>query len=273
MSKQLPSKTFPKQIGRVDFNVDHFRRVILHNGLRVQWQQASECPCVSQGTGASLGLTLDPGLTNLAGLTEAAVLNCPSCKGRGYRHHSPQEIRALVQQVRSDPSRSTPQGDYASGTASITTLPEHKINWGDRLTVLDSVLRFRETVEYDGEATAQTRYPIVTQTLTTDPEQDVGVLDLYAADATGIAPLDNELVEGVDFTVTAEGAIAWVNPPALGVRWSISYYANPVYVVTDLPYPARDTWAKIKTSVPVRKSMPMRAVATLEFMASGEDAP
>lgn len=270
MSKTLPSFVFPKEIGRVDFRRDGFRRMIQHNGMDVTWEMASECPCVDSGEG--LGLTLDTGLSSLPGLTQQAQTDCPSCGGRGYRHHSAQTIRALVLTMSNEPERSQPQGDYAQGTVNVTTLPEHRLSWGDRITLQESVIRYRETKVYAGEAISDTRYPVFTRELRTDPPQQVGVIDIYAADLTNLAPLNNEKVEGVDFTVNGSGQIVWVNPPDNGARWAISYYANPVYVVTDLPHPVRDTRAKIKVPSAVFTSLPLKAVCTLEFLATGEGA-
>lgn len=270
MSKSLPSFFRKKPRPRVDFNPSYFRSMVQNNGVYVLWEMVSECPCTRSSSG--LGLSLDAALTDLDSLSQAADLDCPSCKGRGYRYHSPQTVKCVVTTGVNNPRVAEPQGDYVAGTISVTSLPEHRLNYGDRITLQDSVIRFRETQRYEDEAESTLKYPVHSRSLLTNPTQEVGVLDVYAADETGTSPLNNELVEGTDFTVSAEGGIVWINPPATGVRWAISYYARPVYVVTDIPYAFRDTITKIKSPSAKFTSLPMNARCTLEYMASGSGA-
>jgi hypothetical protein len=262
----LPSRFPVKLLPRVDFRPEEFRKLVRTHGLELTWQQSSECPCSRQSVG--LGLVLDADLGSNTGTTRQARVDCPSCEGKGYLFHSSQGIRGVITSAATHPDRFKVYGEMASGMVSLSVLPEHRLNLGDRVTLGDSVQLYRETHTYSGEDPSSTRYPIVERTLDLTAPVTTGVMHAYQADADGTAPLGGDLVEGVDFNVVG-GALAWINPPVVGARWSISYYSNPVYLVTDLPHPYRDTIVQTKAPSPSFASLPLNAMCTLEYLVTG----
>ena len=272
----IPSEFPAKATPRVDFRPALFRKMILTHGLDVTWEMSAECPCDMRNT--ALGMTL----TDIAGGVQKGGTgqprpDCPTCAGSGYRYHSSQPIKGLVLGAVRDPDRKG-GGEIDTGMIRLSVLPEHRMSLGDRITMTDdpdnadtsaTVHLYRETHYYDGEAVSTPRYPVLQRALKTDPAQTWGVMDIYVTDADGIAQAGGERVEGVDFTVTDAGAIAWVTAPAIGGRWSISYYAAPVYVVTDALHPHRDTRVGIKRPVPLFESLPLQYTCTLEYLTTG----
>ena len=268
MSVQLPSRFPVKQVPRVDFRVKEFRKLVATHGLDLTWEHATECPCARQS--ASLGLTLDADVGANVGTTHQALGDCPTCSGSGYRYHSLQTAKGVVTGATQNPDRFRHYGEMAKGMISLTVLPEHRLNLGDRITLTDSVQLYRETHTYGGEDPSVTRYPIHERELDITPAPiTTGVMDVFVTDAAGIAQVGGEKVEGTDFDVVA-GEVDWINPPVVGARWSISYYATPVYLVTDLPHPFRDTKVKVKSAVVTHASLPINAMCTLEYLTTGK---
>lgn len=258
-----PTKLKP----RIDFGIDRLRIFLETNGLPVIWEMASECPCVEP--------VEDFGVPDNGNLTDVGESNpdCEVCKGRGYLFHSEQEIVAQITSADSNPDRFSDYGELAEGMISLTTFPEHRLNLGDRITLKTSVMRTRETHKYTTyslEPESQTRYPIKLRELDLESGPiTLGVLDLHVAGADGVATAAGKKIEGVDFTVTEEGKIAWINPPEVDGFWSISYYATPRYLVHRLPHPYRDTRVKVKRPTVRFTSLPINAHCKLEFLASG----
>lgn len=262
----LPSRFPTKLRPRVDFAPEAFRKLIGTHGLTLRWEMQAECPC-------SLPVTSYGGPYAISEPKAVGTPrpDCPTCKGSGYRFHSAQEIKAVVTSAAQNPDRFRQYGEMASGMISVSTLPEHRLNLGDRLTPLDSVQRYREQHVYEaGTAINRTRYPIKPRILDLSAGLvELGVLDLYVTDATGVAAPGGARVEGVDFTISDDGGIEWINAPSDGARWSVSYTANPRYLIKDLPHPFRDTIVKTKLPAPVFSSLPINAMCALEFLASG----
>jgi hypothetical protein len=275
----LPSRFPVKTVPRADMMGKHFRKMIAQKGLHLSWEHSAECPCERRSAG--LGLTLDADVGGNVGSTRQATVECPTCGGRGYRYHSKQNIRGVVLGATQNPDRFRAYGEMAKGMIGLTVNAEHRLNLGDRMTLRDDpdlpeteapVQLYRETHTYEGEEPSTLRYPIKVRTdldlvggLAT-----LGAVDVYVTDADGIAQAGGEKVVDVDFTVDANGAVAWINPPAVGARWSISYYASPVYIVTDLPHPFRDTLIKFKLPTVKHESLPIHAMCTLEFLVRGK---
>ena len=260
----LKPRTPTKQKPRVDFDIDDLRTFIATNGMEVVWEMVTECPCVEplNTYGMDEGSkTVDAGKSNP---------DCPTCDGRGYFFHSKQEVVAQITSAVSDPDRFRDYGEMASGMISLTTYPENRLNLGDRITLTKSVMRTDESHKYRGENPSSTRYPIKVRELDLESGPlDLGVLNIWVADAAGVADLSGEKVEGVDFNITAEGKIEWINPPDADGFWSISYYATPRYLVERLPHPYRDTYIERKQVTPKFTSLPVNAHCKLEFLASG----
>tara|TARA_B100000575_G_scaffold294646_2_gene312626 strand:+ start:1181 stop:1999 length:819 start_codon:yes stop_codon:yes gene_type:complete len=267
---QLPSRQPVKLGPRVDFRPEEFRKFFFKAGLDLTWEQAQECPCKR----ATADYTLEVSLNSTA-RTHEARLDCQQCKGKGYFYHSPQTVRAIVTSAAENPERFRQYGEFATGMINISLLPEHLPSYGDRFTMSDSVLLFRETKVRGFDAIEKTRFPVVTRELDLSTgSTQVGVLNLHRANADGTCTDAGALVQDVDFTVDANGDLDFTlgdangNAPSNGTRYAVSYYAHPRFVVVDHPHAFRDTFVKTKSPTVDFRPLPIQCNARLEFLNS-----
>ena len=270
---QLPSRQPVKLGPRVDFRPEQFRKFFFKAGLDLKWEQAQECPCKRPTADYSLDVTLQT-----TDRTSESRIDCVKCKGKGYFYHSPQVVRSLVTTATENPDRFRLYGEFATGMINISLLPEHLPSYGDRFTMSDSVLLFRETKIRSSNAVESPRFPIVTRSLDlSSGVSQVGVLNLHRANADGTCTDAVSLVQGTDFIVTASRDLDFTlgdgtgNAPVVNSRYSISYYAHPRYVVVDHPHAFRDTFTKKKTPSETFKPLPIQCNAKLEFLNSDRD--
>ena len=266
----LPSRKPIKLGPRVDFRPEEFRKFIFKHGLDLTWEQAQECPCKRSSSEYSLGVSLQ-----VTDKTSEARVDCVQCKGRGYFHHSPQVIKAVVVNASENPERFRVYGEFATGMIAISLLPEHLPAYGDRFTMKDSVLLFRETKVRTQNAVETPRFPIVTRSLDLAGGQaTLGVLNAHKANADGTCTADGALSVGVDFEITENGDLDFTigdqagTAPAEKTRYSVSYYAHPRFVVIDHPHAFRDTFVKTKAPDTVFRPLPVQCHAKLEFLNS-----
>lgn len=276
---ELPSRQPQKLRPRIDFRPEDFRKLMFQRGMRVKWEQANECPCVRRTFDLVQGeidsqLGHDLLLTSHTTHTTAEPdLDCPMCLGKGYILHSGQNIRALVTRGSESPQPYRPYGEVATGGAFFTLLPEHLPAMYDRFTLLDSVIVFRETLIRKSGVLQSTRYPIVTRNLDLATGLTaVSVLHLQAATLTGATTDSQTLTQGQDFTVTDDGKIDFTlgdangKAPVENARYSVAYYGNPRYVITDHPHAFRDSFTAVKAPEPAFTPMPVQASGKLDFM-------
>lgn len=261
-----PNKIRP----RVDFNMDEYRKLVFAKGVDLEWEQCAECPCSRDSTSFTLNLIESTNQT-----TGEARSDCELCDGIGYFWHSAQQIRAIVTGGSSTTDKYAVYGEYARGMVSISTLPEHLPAYGDRFTVLESVMVFRETRTRSNQAIESLRYPIQSRTLDlAGGETSVRVLRLQYADADGLSALNNSLADTVDFEITADGSIDFTlgdalgSTPSEGQRYSISYFARPRYYVADHPHTHRDSVRIRKSPTETPLALPIQVHCSLEFMGA-----
>ena len=264
LNSRVPNKVRP----RVDFDMEQYRKLVFAKGVDLEWEQCAECPCSRSASDFSLSV-----IHSTNQVTGEARPDCPLCDGVGYFWHTPQEIRAIVTAGSSTTDAFAQYGEYARGMMSVSTLPEHLPAYGDRFTVKNSVRVYRETRVRTSDAVESLRYPIQARTLDlATGETVVRVLRLQYADANGLSALNNTLTEGVDFEVTAGGAIDFTlgvalgTAPAEGIRYSVAYFARPRYYVADHPHTHRDSVRKFKSTAESPLALPVQVRCTLEFM-------
>lgn len=257
--------------GRVDFKPVEFRRLILTKGMRMQWEQATRCPCAR---------IINDGIS-VEGTGDFQT-DCPECYGRGVVYHSPLAIVALYEDANTNPNRFAPYGETAHGMAGITLLPEHNAGFLDRFTLLDNTMRYEEVL-IRRAVVERTRWPIVTRDVVVGSGLDDTLPDTLQVSAVYSRHADsmgnvrtNVLEEGTDFTVTTDGQIDWTlgdglgTAPIVGTRYSMSYYSHPTYIVQNFPFNVRDTWIKQKNRNPSFKMLPQRAMCWLEYLGRPE---
>ena len=236
----------------VDPAYDLLRAQLFEKRSVVRWEMVSQCPCGS--------------IREVSGQRTDSHEHdplCPQCKGRGLFHHTPRTIPAMVTDSTTKPEWFAHYGQALRGMARFTLLPEHLPGPLDRLTILDSIVRMPHRGRRAPGPVTTLTYPIVPRTidyaegnLWTFNEYaqkrragDVtfGVVYCRAADLDG-AVMPGELVEGVDFEVTAEGDLDWTlgdargTAPAEGAVFVCEYTARPAYLVQTIPHTYRDRY-------------------------------
>lgn len=276
----FPSRAPKKLKPRGDFDAEDFRRKLFQFGAQVTWQQCAQCPCGRklQDVASDMDYT-----TPLAAdyLTGEPQTGCLACKSTGYIVHDSQEIRALMQDMRYSGRRFNPGGEVAAGTARVSLLPEHKVSLGDRLLVKNSAIVVREAKKRTASVTEALRFPIVSQTMDLQAGPTV-VRTLFGqkADASNVSAVADTLVEGVDYVV-ANGILDWSlgitsgRAPALNAYYTISYFANPSYLIVDLGFGVRDSWDGMHRpeNSPLFQRLPTMAVARQEWLGTHGGMP
>lgn len=274
MSAALPSRLPVKKRQWGDFDAEEFRQLVTELGAVVTWQMASQCPCgrkaqdVASDTGFAMPLSAFQ-------VTQESQVECTACGGRGYVLHSAQDVRAVVQDMRTDGKRFDTAGEYVRGSARVTLLPEHKPSLGDRLTVKNSVVLVREERKRGNSVAESLRFPVVGQTLDLSTGLTIKkILHVQKANAANVSTPADVLAEDTDFVVDAQGRTDWTlgvangKAPSVDAYYTVSYYANPRYVVVDLLYGVRDTFTQLKQLPGSGKfqTMPVCVVARQEWL-------
>lgn len=269
----FPSVEQSLSLTRADFDIATFRRLIAQKGLKVEWKQSGECPCQPKSVDRGFDLTdiddIDSGTGN--------VMGCPVCNGTGLVYHSPQEIQAIITNAEGEYLNAR-YGGYREGLVSITLNPEHLPVFGDRFTLTDSVMLYRETITMvDGQQIYPLRFPIASRTVTlATGEKTHDIIFMAVTDPdTGLTEDhgNDDLAEdwrgpNVGFVVTADGKFQRNNLTRLanGSRVSLTYFIHPAYTVVSYPNSIRDTRIRKKSNVDKHTPMPIRVQAKLEFL-------
>lgn len=250
-----------KSLGRVDVDVRGFMEALNDKGYLVTWEQRALCSCVED--------TDD----------HQPLVDCPVCAGRGEYWHTPQDAKCIM--TRFEYSEMAKHiGEFMPGTVLATFAPEQLPGIRDRFTLQNSVLSFGEvlartagSVQTHGRANGGTRYPIVSRTLRLDVEgtpatRTINVLHLRKNGASGYPT--TELTEGTDFDITS-GSLDWTKgdalgtAPAVGVGFTISYFAHPRYMILDFAHAIRDSFVKFKAATSTFTPLPLNMMARLDF--------
>lgn len=242
------------------FDPEEFRRLLHGLGAPFTWHQACPCPCLE---------AVDD---------ESGRIGCPSCKGTGFFYHSAQTVKAIVTRADHAVMPYVTHGDWAEGHVNLTLEAEHLPGLWDRFEAELHVLLMRELIERSGGASDAMRYPIVPRTLhLTTGDVTRGVTFCRKATVDGDGELV-ELVEGIDFAVTAAGhpdgagRMDWAagdilgTAPPPGRRYGLTYYTRPLFMAIDYAYAHRDTFVVTKVPAPVPTHMLVQVRARLEFV-------
>lgn len=269
----FPPREPLKKMPRADFFAEDFRKAVFDKGMKVTWEQRQQCPCGRKINDVATDMMYAQAL-GAQDTTWEAPGECTRCKGLGFFLHSAQEIPVVLQDMRNIARRFGHSGEYEEGTARATFLPEHKIQFGDRLSLKNSVIAVRESRQREAQGVIDDlRFPIVGQELDlATGKVIVRTLQCQKADADNVSAANMALFEGTDYAVTNAGKIDWSlgvangHAPAPGLYYTIAYYAHPRYVVIDRGHNTRDTWFQNHMPVPVFQTMPLHATCKLEYL-------
>lgn len=273
---------------RIDFDPKEFNRAIDQVGMRLLWEKVSLCPCRNNDE------------------TEQPQVGCSVCDGDGWEYWGAQLVNGIVGALDLDQDTQVAFGIWASGMAQITVKNEHKPDFRDRYTHLDSLLRYTQHFKRSG-VQDRLRYYIGVMPLALAPEEyvlaasgdpeavlaaelaanaisraqaDIGPnfgvlrLRLRNADLSAGAVLE----PGIDFDVV-DGLVDWARgdvrgtAPTVGQSYSVSYLFHPRHIVNGFNHAVRDSWVKFKSPIPLLNRLPIEVNCRLDYLPQpGEGA-
>lgn len=240
-------------------------------GVMALWEMASRCPCSTQT------------------YSGANNLDCPTCFGKGWTYHHPQETKVEIQQNIRHQMLLERAGAWESGDILITMRAEHCPSFMDRITLLDSRMIVSKTMKRAvAKATLATDdayeilpFPIVARSnVYRDSNNNnvtytVDVIRIQAQDPTTLYA-GEVLTRDVDFTVEFDsdgiGRLNWAVgdlledsiTPDLDGLFSITYITRPVYRVMEYIHTVRDTTSFEKNAAGQHLAMPVQFKASLD---------
>lgn len=256
---------------RVDFRPTDFDVFLETKGLRVAWSQSAVCACV--------GINRQ---------TDQPDPNCPECGGTGHLYYRPADYDpaviegagqfselqkhlinrsdspAVVIRVSSIGMERKEQpydriGYWGEGTVNVTVRQNHFIGHYDRLTYLDSLMAYAQTVIADA--------PSVTPVKLRFPAHRIDFL----------RDRNNRYEPDVDFVLDDQGRICFLPgraPSGTNVFFTTRYLHHPQFLVMSYLNTVRDTLITSKKSPEQLRSpqgdharLPIRVMAQLEFLA------
>lgn len=258
---------------RADWRNAPYEQGIASHGYRLVWTRRTECPCPP----------VDVHLTQ-------ADPSCPMCEGTGsyyFGDSTPQDltgevfspvqqeilrrsggflIRGIISGISTTDVRNDQMGSWMRGGTQVTTAPENRLTFRDRLVNIDVVMPYTQVVvrPSDQGACLPLRY-LVSGGIYLVLDQD-GVRYAYGTDYVDQA--------GKIFFVPGRG-------PQSGKRVSCHYLTFPVWMVEDALHRDRvqnvknnpDTTGPLVSSEGRLQRLPTQARLSLEFIPSVVNDP
>lgn len=177
----------------------------------------------------------------------------------GFIFFDPQKVSMLVQAANLQ-QQFYIQGQFKSGSSLFTSLPDNPISYGDRITIINNLVRTSDVRRRtSGSLIDKPKYPILNVTL------------LRTSKTT--------YKQGTDFNITKDGFIEWTTSkkrrPSDGEFYTIVHTHRPVYIITDLVHQHRERRVKQGTSLEQTVVLPIQGLGRLDFLVRDEskDAP
>lgn len=125
------------------FRRELFTDAVIKHGYDVIFEKSLKCPCKSRNS--------------------ESLSTCKNCGGSGWIFINPTKTKMVVQSMSLNPKFES-WGMYSAEISSITALPEDKLSYMDRITVLGAITEFSEVlfpeIEQGSNFYAYTVYPI-----------------------------------------------------------------------------------------------------------------
>jgi len=246
-STSVPS-AFPQVLPDPSMYKQNFDQLLVARGIRFRHHKSLPCPNIKLLDDNSH----DP--------------QCEQCDGSGIIYYEPREIVGILTS-NSVEKQFEYQGAWEVGSAMVTMPSEYSngdqadFTLYDKLEVLDYTVRLWELKEYEPrpDNLQQLRYPI----------EKVGYL-ITATDSQ-----ITEFVQDVDFTIE-DGQIKWIagHTPNydyvsdMGQTYSVSYWANPVYIVLQPMRELRVTQQMMPDGTKISVRLPQQLVIKRDFLVN-----
>jgi hypothetical protein len=189
------------------FYEQDFRDAIAKHGYDVYLEKSLKCPCKSRNS--------------------EFLSDCRNCGGSGWLYINRINTRMVVQSMSLNPKYEN-WGVYGAEISSVTALPEERLSYMDKITVLNAVSEHSEVLhplKYDEEDDflyAYSVYPII----------DVYFLGIFEDSNSKLIKLD-----AVEFSISDGNKIkidSSLFPEGVEPRFTIRYSHNPAYYVMEM---------------------------------------
>lgn len=243
---------FPSTIPDPSIYAQGFDQLLNNRGIRFNHWRAVPCPNM---------VSLDDNSHNP---------NCTHCDGSGLLYYRSKEIVGVLVS-NSVEKQFEYNGVWEAGTCVITFPAEYEdgeqadFSLYDKLEVTDYTVRLWEKKQYEQRVggVQQLRYPI----------HNVEYL------ATVTDSTVKEYQQGVDFDITADGKIQWISGKEpvydpvteLGQVFTVSYFANPVYIVLQPMRELRVTQQMMVDGTKVARRLPQQIVAKRDYFVNNPE--
>ncbi len=210
---QYPTQTY----NRVDFEESEFDILIEQKGRRVMIEKSCVCPCKSS--------------------VSNHLSTCKNCGGTGIFFISREETKIVIQGMNVS-LEYKPWSEEVAGMVNITCKNKEKLNYLDRITVLDAesvydeVLHFKESEETVPRMFSFTVYNVKRV--------------MYCAMFQGISTPHKILVEGTDYTITDNKVFLDAQYTEEDISVTIKYCHEPAYYVMELRRETMDSYKYVE---------------------------
>lgn len=215
--------------------------MLKNKGYDVRWEKALYCPYRAGPSPQDHDIT------------------CTQCNN-GFIYFDPIETRMMCQSITLDENYYA-YGRYDTGKQMITAYPEHKLNFWDRITAIESIAEFKQLLLRQPGTSLRDR-----------PKYDaLEVVMLQWVDRTRAL---KTFTAPTDFDVdSVTGEIVWkgANRPDDNSYYTVLYKYHPQYLVIDLPHHIRDSRVLSPTGEDKQWEFPVQAVAQLSYMIRDEN--
>lgn len=189
-------------------------------------------------------------------------INCTLCDGGGYLYDAGQPAKMLVTGVSVRQMWAT-QGRVDLGMAMLTTEPETQMSWWDKVTFLETTIRYTECIKHETKdgLTDKLKYAVV------DAPELRGVVRCTSSTGT-------EFTIDTNFTISADGRLVWSTDPG-DIFYSVMYLRRPAYIILDLNHHFRSLPAfgqnGINSKGPAKTvEFPVQGLGKLDFLVGDE---
>lgn len=231
MAKQVTVQVPPQitAVPRVDFTTPDFDVLVYNKGVNIVIEKAIVCPCSKR--------------------TKEFQASCMNCQGTGWVFINPVQTKAIVQSI----NKSTRYKEWSAelvGTVSLTVQSKNKLNYMDKIVLLDSSSLENEVVlvrSFEGTLFSYTIYPVLS----------VEYSFLFTATDQKLLPL----ILGTDYTIS-ENKIVYLNEDIKeGDSISFRYFYKLQYNVLDLNHDSRNSYQLDEKSREQKIELPVSAIA------------
>lgn len=232
--KPIIEETPPSVNRGVNFQkAEDFNELVKSKSYEIYLDKAMRCPCVGR-------------------MTNQALSSCKNCGGLGWFFVDRKKTYAVLQRMNSSPKQFQ-WSEQDMGTSSISTIPENRLSYMDRITVLPLLAFYNEVVF----ATEVGGSKLFAYTIF----ESVELTDVYLFSETDQKHIK---IPAAAWTISSNKIVfdrsKFSSPQAQEYKFTVRYSHHPVYHVIDITRDVINAKQGNCEGTTQRKDLPMNAV-------------